>query len=238
LKIILSGYGKMGKELEKAALLKGHEIIQVLDNENDWGKYDTFTGKADVAFDFSLPQFAADNILKFFKRNIPVIIGTTGWHERFEEIKAVCIREKQALLYASNFSIGMNIMFSMNQKISELMNLYPEYDVHIDETHHIQKLDAPSGTAIVLANDVIKHLKRKEKWTAEPSGLNNFLEIKSFRVGNNNGIHSVIYASASDELEIKHTAKNRSGFAAGALAAAEWIQDKKGVFGMKDMLNL
>jgi 4-hydroxy-tetrahydrodipicolinate reductase len=238
LKIILSGYGKMGKELEKAALLQGHEIVLILDNDADWKKYSSFEGTADVAMDFSLPQCAPENIFRFFEKNIPVIIGTTGWHERFEEVKSTCIQNGQALLYASNFSIGMNIMFAMNEKISELMNAYPDYDVRVEETHHTQKIDSPSGTAIVLANDTIKHLRRKEKWTVAPNAFNNFLEIKSFRVGNNNGIHSVLYTSANDELEIKHTAKNRSGFAAGALAAAVWIQNKKGVFGMKDMLNL
>lgn len=228
----------MGKELEKAALQQGHEIVLILDNEPDWKKYDTFTGTADAALDFSMPQFAAGNILRFFEKNIPVIVGTTGWHNRFEEVKAICIAKKQAMLYASNFSIGMNIMFAINEKISELMNAFPEYDVRIEETHHTQKVDSPSGTAIVLANDIIKRLKRKEKWTDTEAAFNNFLEIKSFRVGNNNGIHSVQYTSPSDELEIKHTTSNRSGFAAGAIAAAQWIQNKKGVFGMKDMLNL
>ncbi|MFH0865298.1 MAG: 4-hydroxy-tetrahydrodipicolinate reductase [Bacteroidota bacterium] len=238
MKIILSGYGKMGKELEKAALQQGHDIILILDNESDWKKYDLFKGTADVAIDFSMPQCAAENIFRFFEKNIPVITGTTGWHKRFEEVKSYCIQNKQALLYASNFSIGMNIMFAMNEKISELMNAYPDYDVRIEETHHTQKMDSPSGTAIALANDIIKHLERKKEWTGAPPAFNNFLEIKSFRVGNNNGIHNVMYSSANDELEIKHTAKNRSGFATGALAAALWIQNKKGVFGMKDMLNI
>lgn len=228
----------MGKELEKAALQQGHEIVLILDNDKDWEKFYSYSGHADAAMDFSLPQCAADNILRFFKKNIPVIIGTTGWHDRFEEVSSYCLKNNQSMLYASNFSIGMNIMFSMNEKISELMNSFPEYDVRIEETHHTQKIDSPSGTAIVLANDIIRRLKRKEKWTTGPSSLNNFLEIKSFRVGNNNGIHSVQYFSPADELEIKHTAKNRSGFAAGALAAAQWIQDKKGVYRMKDMLNL
>ncbi len=228
----------MGKELEKAALQQGHEIVLTLDNETDWKKYFSFNGTADVAIDFSMPQCAAENIFRFFEKNIPVIIGTTGWHKRFEEVKSYCIQNKQAMLYASNFSIGMNIMFAMNEKISDLMNSFPDYDVRIEETHHTQKIDSPSGTAIVLANDIIKHLKRKEKWINTDSAFNNFLEIKSFRVGNNNGIHSVMYTSANDELEIKHTAKNRSGFATGALAAAQWIQNKKGVFGMNDMLNL
>lgn len=228
----------MGKEIEKISLAQGHEIVFIIDNESDWQKFENYTGPADVAIDFSMPQYGAENILKFFKRNIPVVTGTTGWFDRLEEIKKVCYKDNQALLYASNFSIGMNIIFSLNEKISELMNWFPEYEVRIEETHHTQKVDSPSGTAIVLAEGVISHLERKEQWTNTSPSFNNILEIKSFRVGNNNGMHSVFYTSTSDELEIKHTVKNRSGFAAGALAAAVWIQDKKGVFRMKDMLNL
>ena len=227
----------MGKEIEKIALLKSHEIILKLDNEEDWQKHKDDIKNADIAIDFSVPETAVNNILRFFKANVPVVTGTTGWNKRFEEIRTLCMEHKQTLFFASNFSIGVNILFALNLKLAEIMKNHPQYDVMIEETHHTQKLDAPSGTAITLAEDIIKTGSAKTKWVNSPTDINNYLEIKSFREGNITGIHNVIYASEIDTLEIKHAAKNRSGFAHGAILAAEWVQGRTGVFGMKDMLN-
>jgi 4-hydroxy-tetrahydrodipicolinate reductase len=237
MKIVISGYGKMGKEIEKVALLKGHQIALIIDNEEGWKTHGSAIQNADVAIDFSLPETAVNNILRFFEAKMPVVIGTTGWNNRFEEIASICYQQKQAIFISSNFSIGVNILFALNIKMAKIMKGYPEYNVTIEETHHTQKLDSPSGTAITLANDIIKSNETKVKWVNEPTDFNNFLEIKSFREDNITGIHDVIYNSEIDTLEIKHTARNRSGFAYGAIMAAEWIQGKKGVFGMKNMLN-
>jgi 4-hydroxy-tetrahydrodipicolinate reductase len=237
MKIIISGYGKMGKEIEKVALQKSHEITLKLDNEEDWKNNNAVINDADVAIDFSTPETVVKNILRFFNANIPVVTGTTGWYNRFEEVTEQCEAQKQAIFFASNFSIGVNILFALNAKLAEMMRKYPQYDVKIEETHHTQKLDAPSGTAITLAEEIIKTDGTKTKWVNNPTDINTFLEIKSFREGNITGIHNVIYASEVDSIEIRHTAKNRSGFAHGAVMAAEWIQGRKGVFGMKDMLN-
>jgi 4-hydroxy-tetrahydrodipicolinate reductase len=238
LKIIISGYGKMGKEVEKMALQKGHEILLVIDNEEDWKTNAHKIKYADVAVDFSMPATAVENIIKFLEAGIPVVSGTTGWNDKFEEVKNICLAKKQTLFFAPNFSIGVNILFTMNKKLAELMKNFPQYDMHVEETHHTQKLDSPSGTAIALANDLISINERKNKWVNTPSAFNNFLEIKSIREGNICGVHDVIYTSDSDTIELKHIAKNRSGLATGALMAAEWVIGKKGVFGMNDLLNL
>lgn len=228
----------MGKEIEKTALQRGHEIMAIIDNEPDWKEKNPFIKQADVAIDFSIPETAVDNILKFFDSGIPVVSGTTGWNERFEEVKDICLKKNQTLFYAPNFSIGVNILFALNKKLALIMKGFPQYNVHIEETHHTQKLDAPSGTAIALANDIIDAGGEKNKWVNTPSGFNNYLEIKSIREGNICGIHDVKYTSVSDTIELKHTANNRSGLAAGALMAAEWVKGKKGVFGMNDLLNI
>jgi 4-hydroxy-tetrahydrodipicolinate reductase len=227
----------MGKAIEKIALQKGHQISLIIDNEDDWNSNMPKIAEADVAIDFSLPQTVVKNIYRFFDANIPVIIGTTGWLKHMEEVKKVCKEKNQSLFFAPNFSIGVNILFALNKKLAEIMQGFPQYDVSIEETHHKQKLDSPSGTAILLANDIIQKLDRKDKWINEPSSFNNYLEIKSFREDNISGIHNVLYTSEIDSIEIKHTAKNRDGFAIGALMAAEWIQNKKGMFTMNDMLN-
>jgi len=228
----------MGKEIEKIALQRNHEIFCTIDNENDWAKNFEIIANADVAIDFSIPGSIVNNILSFFKADIPVVTGTTGWNTNFEEIKKICLQQKKALFFASNFSIGMNLLFAINNKLAKMMNSFPQYDVKIEEAHHVQKLDSPSGTAITLANDIVKNVDRKEKWSNNASDFNNFLEIKSIRQGNITGIHNVIYNSNVDTLEIKHTAINRTGFALGAVMAAEWLYGKKGVFGMNDLLNL
>ena len=228
----------MGKEVEKAAIARGHEIVFTIDNETDWQKFYSKPVKADVAIDFSMPSVAVYNMVAFFKLGIPVIIGTTGWDEKYEEVKEICLKNKSAFMYSSNFSIGVNLLFSLNTKLAEMMKTLDQYDVSIEEIHHLQKLDSPSGTAITLANQIISKIDRKKKWVNKKSSINNFLEIKSVRKDNIVGIHHVIYTSENDELSISHNAKNRSGFAIGAVMAAEWIQGETGVFTMNDMLNL
>lgn len=228
----------MGKEIEKAALARKHEIAFTLDNEEDWNQFYSTQVIADVAIDFSMPDVAVKNMKAFFKLGIPVIIGTTGWNDRYDEVCKMCELHNGAFMYASNFSIGVNLLFALNSRLAAMMNTQPQYDVHIEEIHHTQKLDAPSGTAISLANQVIEKLERKEKWVNEKSSFNNFLEIKSERIDNIVGIHHVIYTSENDELRLSHSAKNRIGFASGAVIAAEWIAGKKGVFTFNDMFNL
>ncbi|NTW32253.1 MAG: 4-hydroxy-tetrahydrodipicolinate reductase [Bacteroidetes bacterium] len=237
MKIIISGYGKMGREIEKIALQRNHEILCTIDNESDWEKHINLVKQADIAIDFSTPNSIINNIIKFFGAKVPVVTGTTGWNDKFDEIKKLCLEQEQALFYASNFSIGMNILFAINKKLAFMMNSFPQYDVKIEETHHTQKLDSPSGTAISLANDIINNIDRKEKWVNETTDINSLLEIKSIRSGNITGIHNVIYNSNVDTIEIKHTALNRTGFALGAVMAAEWLYGKKGFLGMNDLLN-
>lgn len=227
----------MGKAIEMIALQKGQEILAIMDNEDDWIRNFHKIELADVAIDFSLPATVVNNIYRFFEAKIPVVVGTTGWSKHFEEVRKVCTDNNQSLFFTPNYSIGVNILFALNRKLAEIMQLFPQYDVLIEETHHRQKLDSPSGTAISLANDIITSIDRKSRWINEPSAFNNYLEIKSFREDNITCTHNVLYNSEIDTIEIKHAAKNRTGFAIGAIMAAEWMQDKRGVFSMKDLLN-
>lgn len=232
MKIALLGYGKMGKEIEKIALERGHTIV-LKKTEND-----TFENllEADVAIDFSIPTAAVENISECLNSNIPIISGTTGWLERFQEMVELTNDKNGAFLYGSNFSVGVNLFFNLNEYLSKLMNQHSEYKVSMTEIHHTQKLDAPSGTAISLANDIIKN-SEYEGWALE-NPTKNEIGIEALRVENVPGTHSVYYRSEIDEIEIKHTAFSRKGFAFGAVIAAEWIIGKKGVFSMKDVLNL
>jgi 4-hydroxy-tetrahydrodipicolinate reductase len=237
MKIMLSGYGKMGKEVEKIAQERNHHIIAIVDNESDWGSILNKPPNADVVIDFSMPSVVVDNIKKCFKLKIPIVTGTTGWHNQLEDIKKLCLTANQALFYSSNFSIGVNIFFEINKRLAQLMNSYKQYEVSIEETHHLQKLDSPSGTAITLADEIIKNINRKKRWINKDENIDSSIKIKSIRAENITGIHSVFYESAIDTIEIKHTAKNRKGLAIGAINAAEWLIGKKGVFEMKDLLN-
>lgn len=232
MKIALLGYGKMGKEIEKIALERGHTIV--LRKTED----DTFENllDADVAIDFSIPSAAVENISECLNNNIPIVSGTTGWLERFQEMVELTNDKNGAFLYGSNFSVGVNLFFNLNEYLSKLMNQHSEYKVSMTEIHHTQKLDAPSGTAISLANDIIKN-SEYQGWVLE-TPTQNEIGIEALRVENVPGTHSVYYRSEIDEIEIKHTAFSRKGFAFGAVIAAEWIIGKKGVFSMKDVLNL
>lgn len=227
----------MGKEIEKIAIEHGHEIITRIDNTKDWDNNLLLFKKSDIAIDFSTPQTAVSNIYKCFENNIPVVVGTTGWYDNFEEIKNYIIKNNKALFYATNFSIGVNIFFKINNILAKIMNTHNEYNPKIQETHHIHKLDAPSGTAITLANKIIENIERKTIWKNNETNKDEELEIESIRKGEVSGIHTIEYDSAFDTIELKHTAKNRKGFAQGAVIAAEWLHGKKGIFDMNDILS-
>lgn len=236
--IALIGYGKMGKEIEKIALSRGHSIVLKVDKDNA----DTYTldelKKADAVIEFSVPHSAVDNIYKCFSAGVPVVVGTTGWLDKLDEVKAKCANSNQTLFYASNYSIGVNLFFKLNEYLAKLMNTYPDYNVTMEEVHHVHKLDAPSGTAITLANQVIEQISDKTKWVNELTSNKHELGIVSKRIDEVPGTHTITYSSEVDDISITHLAHNRKGFALGAVIAAEWIAGKKGVFGMNDMLNL
>src|ERR1035441_7731148 len=237
MKIALIGYGKMGREIKTVALDRKHEIVLEVDSHNMDSVTSDDIRKADVAIEFTNPGGVVGNILKCFDANVPVVVGTTGWHTRIDELKGICKEKNQTMFYASNFSIGVNIFFRLNEFLAKIMNNYPEYDVFVQEIHHTQKLDSPSGTAIVLANQIVKNLDRKDKWVNQESDSIRDLEIKSDRIDDVLGTHVVNYYSPVDDLELTHVANSRRGFAVGAVSAAEWVIGKKGVFGMDDMLK-
>ncbi|WP_113654133.1 4-hydroxy-tetrahydrodipicolinate reductase [Pedobacter namyangjuensis] len=244
MKIALLGYGKMGQIIERFALERGHEIVLKItaDNLADLNKENL--KKADVAIDFSAPDAAVDNIYKCFEASLPVVVGTTGWYGSLQEIKNDCLKSNNALLYGSNFSIGVNLFFHLNKVLAKLMNNYPAYDVQVEEIHHTQKLDAPSGTAMTIAEGIIDEVERKSEWLNEVVGTpipdvikNEQLLIESHRIENVPGTHTVVYSSEVDDIEIKHTAHNRAGFALGAVVAAEWLLNKQGFYNIADVFN-
>lgn len=232
MKIALLGYGKMGKVIERIALERGHEIVLKKDEFNTYDGLST----ADVAIDFSVPSAAVSNISACFNSNVPVVSGTTGWLEHYDEMIALCNERKGGFISSSNFSLGVNIFFGLNEYLAKIMNQFDSYKVSMEEIHHIHKLDAPSGTAISLAQGVIQNSNYAE-WTMEEA-KNNQIHIEAKRIGEVPGTHTVNYDSAIDSIEIKHTAHNREGFALGAVVAAEWLAGKQGIFTMKDVLNL
>lgn len=240
MKIALIGYGKMGQEIEKVALERGHQIVCKVDiDENDKFHSPEFKS-ADVAIEFTTPKSALNNYRKAFESNVPVVSGTTGWLEDIDEIKNECNNNGKTFFYASNFSLGVNLFFAVNKYLSKLMNNFPDYEVVMEETHHIHKLDAPSGTAITLAEDIIANIKRKNSWALyndTDDNKSDIIEIKDYREGEVPGIHSVIYESEVDSIKITHNAKSRRGFALGAVLAAEFTKDKKGFLGMQDLLG-
>lgn len=232
MKIALLGYGKMGKVIERIALERGHEIVMRKDQDMGYEGLST----ADVAIDFSVPSAAVSNISACLETNIPILSGTTGWLEHYDEMVALCKAKNGAFIYGSNFSLGVNIFFELNNYLAKMMANLEQYKVSMEEIHHTQKLDAPSGTAISLANGVIEN-SNYTSWTLE-SPKPDQIHIEAKRIENVPGTHSVFYDSDVDQIEIKHTAHSREGFALGAVIAAEWLQNKKGVFTMKDVLNL
>ena len=226
----------MGRTIEKIALSRGHEIVSIIDvdNQNDFTS-EAFKS-ADVAIEFTMPTVAIQNYRKAFEVHVPVVSGTTGWLEHLPEIKNAC-ENGATFFYASNFSLGVNIFFAVNKYLAKIMKGFPSYQVKIEETHHIHKLDAPSGTAITLAEDIIKTIGRKNKWTGNLDAKDDEIEIKSIREGEIPGIHTVIYESDVDTIKITHDAKSREGFALGAVIAAEFTCGKKGFLTMQDMLK-
>ncbi|MBC7616859.1 MAG: 4-hydroxy-tetrahydrodipicolinate reductase [Pedobacter sp.] len=242
--IALLGYGKMGQIIERFATERGHDIVLKIGIENleDFTKENL--EKADVAIDFSAPNAAVSNIYKCFEAGLPVVVGTTGWYGNLQQIKNDCLKSNNTLLYGSNFSVGVNLFFHLNKVLAKLMNNYPAYEVQVEEIHHTQKLDAPSGTAMTIAEDIIEALDRKNEWVNEVVGTtvpdvfkNDQLLIESHRIENVPGTHTVIYSSEVDEIEIKHTAHSRAGFALGAVIAAEWLEKKQGFYNIADVFN-
>jgi 4-hydroxy-tetrahydrodipicolinate reductase len=237
-KIALIGYGKMGHEIEKIARERGNEIVLIIDVNNSADLNVDNLKKADVAIDFSTPDGAFGNIMKCFDANTPIVCGTTGWLDKMPEVKGRCLSENQTFFYASNFSLGVNLFFKLNEHLAKLMNPFPVYDVKMTEVHHIHKLDAPSGTAITLAEGIIDKLDRKDKWLLDPANADNAITIKAVREGEVPGIHTVTYQSDVDFIEITHSANSRKGLALGAVLAAEFVVGKKGYLGMNDLLSI
>ena len=233
MKIALLGYGKMGKAIEELAKERGHEIVSIQDKDSTQGDI----SNADVAINFSIPSAAVNNLKLAFDNDVAVVSGTTGWLEQLNEIHDYCKLKKSGFLYASNFSIGVNLFFKLNELTAQLMKGQEKnYTAHLEETHHIHKLDAPSGTAITLAEGIAAQNDHYKKWSMDPK--TNDLKISAYREGEVPGTHSITYSSEVDEIRIEHKAHSRQGFALGAVIAAEWLKGKEGIFSMKDVLNL
>lgn len=235
--IALIGYGKMGKEIEQILIARGHKIPLIIDIDNESDLTKENLSKVDVAIEFTTPQSAYGNIVKCLEAGTPVVCGTTAWLDRYDEVEKLCNKLDGTFFYASNYSIGVNIFFEINRHLARLMNRYSDYDVTIEEVHHTQKKDAPSGTAITIAEGILEGLERKEKWvcgtTTEPAEL----EITAIRRSVVPGTHTVTYESDIDQITMTHTAKSRRGLAMGAVAAAEFIDGKKGIFNMSDLMK-
>ncbi|MCW3120525.1 MAG: dapB [Flavipsychrobacter sp.] len=236
--IALIGYGKMGHAIEQVAQKRGHTITQRITSANRHEMTPELLKQADVAIEFTRPESAKENVLKCLAAGVSVVCGTTGWNDELPEAQAAATAHKAALLQASNFSIGVNIFFEVNKVLASLMNGHPEYNVTIEETHHTQKKDAPSGTAITLAEQVLNNVVRKNKWTLNDASELSNLAITAHRIENVPGTHNIKYSSPIDDIEIIHTAHSRDGFALGAVLAAEFIAGKQGVFSMQDVLGI
>ncbi|WP_419699896.1 4-hydroxy-tetrahydrodipicolinate reductase [Mucilaginibacter sp. NFX135] len=246
MKIALLGYGKMGKIIEKIAISRKHEIVLTIDHDT----LDDLTvenlQKADVVIDFTMPASVLGNIKLCFDAGVPIVVGTTGWYDQIPQIKQLCEQSNNTLLYGSNFSVGVNIFFHVNRLLAKVMNSYPYYDVQVEEIHHTQKLDSPSGTAITIAEGILDNLETKSEWVNvlttddkhdDDTVSNNQLLIESLRIDSVPGTHTVIYDSEVDTIEFKHTAHNRNGFALGAVLAAEWVIGKKGFYSVDAMFD-
>ncbi len=234
--IAIIGYGKMGHEIEKICRERGHNIVCTIDaNEEAKFEGDEFKS-ADVAIEFSSPESALNNYKRAFAANVPVVSGTTGWLDNIDVVKEACQKDGQTFFYASNFSLGVNILFAVNKYLANIMNDFTEYDVHVDETHHIHKLDAPSGTALTIAEGILQSLERKKQWKLDEQNSDDDLQINAFRKGEVPGIHTIKYESEVDSITLSHDAKSRKGFALGAVVAAEFTANKKGFLGMEDLL--
>lgn len=236
MKIAIIGYGKMGRVIEEIAISRGHKIVaKITSSQPHFSAADL--NNAEVAIEFSVPQAAVENIQTCFEGNIPVVVGTTGWLDQLPEVTALCKKLDSALFYASNFSVGVNIFFEINKHLARLMNSQLDYDVRMEEIHHTQKLDSPSGTALSLAQQILAEVERKENWKETLTPTPSELGIHAKRIADTPGTHTICYESDIDKIEITHEAKGRKGFALGAVLAAEFLANKKGVYGMSDLLQ-
>jgi len=238
MKIALIGYGKMGKTIEEIAVQKGHEIVLKIDLNNSQDLTAANLQKADVAIEFTGPHSAFENVMKCIEFGVPVVSGSTGWLDKWNEVTAACNEKNGCLVYSSNYSIGVNLFFELNKTLAQLMEPYADYDVSMTEIHHTEKKDAPSGTAISLAEQVLAAIGRKNKWVNAASANADDLIINSERIDPAPGTHIIKYSSPIDDIEIIHTAHTRKGFASGAVLAAEFANKKSGIFTMKDVLGL
>jgi 4-hydroxy-tetrahydrodipicolinate reductase len=246
MKIALLGYGKMGKIIEKIALSRKHEIVLTIDHETLHDLTPENLQKADVVIEFTTPASVLSNIEHCFNANVPIVVGTTGWYEHLPQVRQQCIDGDNSLLWASNFSVGVNVFFHVNKLLAKVMNRYPYYEVQVEEIHHTQKMDSPSGTAITIAEGIINNTDTKNEWVNvlttddnddDANVAPNQLLIESLRIDSVPGTHTVIYDSEVDSIEFKHTAHNRNGFALGAVLAAEWLHDKKGFYSVEAMFD-
>jgi len=243
MRIALIGYGKMGKTIEALGKAQGHSFPLIIDENNPGDLNADALKDIDVAIEFTVPAAAPQNVASCIELGIPIVTGTTGWNERLEELENLCLEKNGSLFHASNFSIGVNILFAMNRELARIMNRFPAYRASMVEVHHIHKLDAPSGTAITLADQILSENKQIQYWKLQkeesvPPGNAELLPISSIREGEVKGRHSIIYESELDSLTLSHDAKSRDAFAAGSLLAAEFLRHKKGVYGMPDLLKL
>lgn len=236
MKVAIIGYGKMGREIERVLLERGHSISVVIDEGGDIDARSL--AEADVAMEFSTPVTAFDNVRSCFEAGVPVVCGTTGWQDRIREVRDICERLGGTFFYSSNFSIGVNVFFAVNERLAELMNNFPQYEISMRETHHIHKKDTPSGTAVTLAEGILGKVDRKLSWVNHPTLESGVLGIESVREGEVFGIHEIKYESDTDSIELVHTSKNRRGLALGAVLAAEYALTHKGVLSMKDLLKI
>ncbi|MEO5910670.1 MAG: 4-hydroxy-tetrahydrodipicolinate reductase [Pelobium sp.] len=245
MKLALLGYGKMGKMIESIALDRGHEVVLIIDENNSQDMTAENLKNADVAIDFSTPHSVLANIEACINARLPLIVGTTGWYGHLQQVKDSCLAANSTVMYGSNFSVGVNVFFQINQQVAKMMNKFAgQYDVGMEEIHHIHKLDSPSGTAITIAEDIIQEFDNKSEWVdvksqEEPVTVHppQHLIIESYREGEVPGTHAVIYDSDVDRIELKHVAHGRQGFALGAVIAAEWLKGKSGFYSVKDMYD-
>ena len=244
MKLALLGYGKMGHIIEKIAIDRGHQIVLRIDALNPEDLTSENLQKADVAIDFSTPSSVLKNMEACFEASVPLVVGTTGWYDHLTEVESKCREGNKTMLYASNFSVGVNVFFHVNKMLARIMNRYPQYEVQVEEIHHTQKLDSPSGTAITIAEGIVGQLERKSEWVNELVGDDRDviarpeqLLIESHRIEEVPGTHTVIYSSEVDEIELKHTAHSRTGFALGAVIAAEWLKDRRGFYTVSDIFD-
>lgn len=235
MKAAIIGYGKMGREIEKILLQRGHEVVLIIDADNASDLNAENLKQIDVAIEFTTPSTAYNNIRRCLECGTAIVSGTTGWTDRLAELQELCRANGGAMFYASNYSIGVNLMFRLNRELARMMNAFNGYKVTMAETHHTEKKDSPSGTAVTLAEDIIARIDRKQGWVNEPTDDDSLIGIESFRVGMTPGDHSVTYTSEDDVLEIRHSIKNRRTLAQGAVIAAEFLCGKQGVFTMEDL---